>query len=237
MATIYTEEEKEQLQEESSMSFLEHLDELRKRLVRIAAFVMIAFIVSWIFSDRIYDFLQVPVQKAIFEAKLGNTQKLPVPIEALIDQPDDTELLFPLPKEFTIGSKQTGYILTQPGTSVLVKVQHDENGLVQLVTAKPCLINEDTVLKAGYVIPRELYSSGTISVGSDGQLVVGTVQGAFNLYIKVTFFAAIFFAVPIILVQAWGFIAPGLYPHEKRYAIPLILMASVCFIVVCAFAY
>jgi sec-independent protein translocase protein TatC len=237
MATAYTEEEKELIEEESSMSFLEHLDELRKRLIRVAAFVMLAFVVSWIFSDRIYDFLQVPVQKAILEAKLGNTQKLPAPIEALSDQPDDTELLFPLPKEFTIGSKQTGYVLTLPGTSVLVKVQHDENGLVQLVTAKPCLINENTVLKAGFVIPRELYSSGTVSLGSDGQLVVGTVQGAFNLYIKVAFFAAIFFAVPIILVQAWGFIAPGLYPHEKRYAMPLIVMASACFMLGCAFAY
>jgi sec-independent protein translocase protein TatC len=232
MATIFTEEEKEQLEEESSMSFLEHLDELRKRLIRVAAFVMITFIVSWIFSDRIYDFLQVPVLQAMAEAKREYLPKLDAPIGALSDLPDDTELLFPFPKEFRIGN-----VLTLPGTSVPVKIQRDDAGLVQLVTAKPAIINANTVLKEGYVIPRTLYDASNISLGSDGQLVVGTVQGAFNLYIKVAFFAALFFAVPIILVQAWGFIAPGLYPHEKRYAIPLILMASICFVLGCAFAY
>ncbi len=233
MATAYTEEEKELLEEESSMSFLEHLDELRKRLIRIAAFVMIAFIVSWIFSDRIYGFLQIPVLQAMGEAKAEYTPTLKdAPVESLADVPDEAELLFPLPKEFRIGK-----ILTLPGTSVLVKVQRDDNGLVQLVTTKPAIINANTVLKEGYVIPRDLYDASNISLGRDGQLVVGTVQGAFNLYIKVAFFAALFFAVPMILVQAWGFIAPGLYPHEKRYAMPLILMASVCFILGCAFAY
>jgi sec-independent protein translocase protein TatC len=233
MSTTYTEDEKELLEEESSMSFLEHLDELRKRLIRVAAFVMIAFVLSWIFSDRIYAFLQVPVLRAMAEAKRQYATKLPDPlVVALADVPDNTELLFPLPKEFRIGN-----VLTLPGTSVLVKIQRDEAGLVQLVTSKPAIINENTVLKDGYVIPRTLYDASNISLGSDGQLVVGTVQGAFNLYIKVAFFAALFFAVPIILVQGWGFIAPGLYPHEKRYAIPLILMASVCFVLGCAFAY
>ncbi|MFY9572398.1 MAG: twin-arginine translocase subunit TatC, partial [Blastocatellia bacterium] len=69
------------------------------------------------------------------------------------------------------------------------------------------------------------------------QLVVGTVQGAFNLYIKVAFYAAIFFAVPFLLVQVWGFVSPGLYPHEKTYAAPIIIMASVFFLLGTAFAY
>jgi sec-independent protein translocase protein TatC len=74
-------------------------------------------------------------------------------------------------------------------------------------------------------------------MGRDNQLVVPTVQGAFNLYIKVSFYAAIFFAVPFLLVQVWGFVAPGLYPHEKGYAAPIIIMASVFFLIGCAFAY
>ena len=66
---------------------------------------------------------------------------------------------------------------------------------------------------------RTLLSAATI------KLVVPTVQGAFNLYIKLSFYAAIFFAVPFLLVQVWGFVAPGLYPHEKKYAAPIIIMA------------
>src|SRR6185503_858837 len=69
--TSYTEtyDEKDAEIEEGSMSFLDHLDELRSRLIRVAMFVMIAFVLCWVFSDTIYGFLQVPVQAAMFKAK------------------------------------------------------------------------------------------------------------------------------------------------------------------------
>src|SRR5262245_61734042 len=51
------------------MSFLEHLDELRKRLIRCMAFVLLASMVAWFLSDRIYNFLAYPVQKALAEAQ------------------------------------------------------------------------------------------------------------------------------------------------------------------------
>ena len=46
------------------MSFLEHLDELRKRLIRSFIFVFLAASISWFFADRIYNFLAVPVERA-----------------------------------------------------------------------------------------------------------------------------------------------------------------------------
>jgi sec-independent protein translocase protein TatC len=93
------------------------------------------------------------------------------------------------------------------------------------------------VIPAGFTVPRELVKATAALKGPDGQLVVGNVQGAFNLYIKVSFYAAIFFGVPFILTQAWGFVSPGLYPHEKKYAVPFILLASVFFLLGTAFAY
>ena len=50
MATYAESEESEPLSEEGTMSFLDHLDELRKRLIRSALFIAIAFVVCWIFS-------------------------------------------------------------------------------------------------------------------------------------------------------------------------------------------
>ena len=49
------------------MSFLDHLDELRKRLIRSALFIAVAFVVCWVFSGYIYNFLQVPVLAAMRE--------------------------------------------------------------------------------------------------------------------------------------------------------------------------
>ena len=48
---------------------------------------------------------------------------------------------------------------------------------------------------------------------------------------------AIFLAMPYILFQIWGFVAPGLYQHERRFALPLIVSSIVLFYVGVAFAY
>jgi sec-independent protein translocase protein TatC len=54
-------EDKPEPEESGKMSFLEHLDELRKRLIRIAAYIALGFVVSAFFARRIYDFLAVPI--------------------------------------------------------------------------------------------------------------------------------------------------------------------------------
>jgi sec-independent protein translocase protein TatC len=60
---------------------------------------------------------------------------------------------------------------------------------------------------------------------------------AFMLYMKMAFFVGIFVASPYILYQVWAFIAPGLYPHEKGYAIPFIVFGTVFFVLGGAFGH
>lgn len=54
---------------------------------------------------------------------------------------------------------------------------------------------------------------------------------------KLTFFVALFIAMPIVLYQVWAFVAPGLYKKEKRFAIPLLASSIVLFYLGIAFAY
>ena len=54
---------------------------------------------------------------------------------------------------------------------------------------------------------------------------------------KTTFFVSLFIAMPVVLFQAWQFIAPGLYRNEKRLAIPLMISSILLFYVGMAFAY
>ncbi|HVJ36234.1 MAG TPA: twin-arginine translocase subunit TatC [Stenotrophomonas sp.] len=61
--------------------------------------------------------------------------------------------------------------------------------------------------------------------------------GAFFAPMKLTFFVAVFIAVPWLLYQAWAFVAPGLYQREKRLAMPLLASAVLLFYAGCAFAY
>ena len=119
------------------MTFLEHLDELRVRLVHSLASLVVGFGLCWRFADRIFHFITQPMREAY------------------------------------------------PG--------------IQFI----------------YTEPTE----------------------AFFLYMKMAFFAGIFVAAPYILYQAWAFIAPGLYPHERTYAVPFILFGSLFFIAGGAFGH
>ncbi len=60
---------------------------------------------------------------------------------------------------------------------------------------------------------------------------------ALILYMKMSFFVGIFVAAPFLLYQVWAFIAPGLYKHEKVYAVPFILMGTFFFIAGAAFGH
>jgi sec-independent protein translocase protein TatC len=61
--------------------------------------------------------------------------------------------------------------------------------------------------------------------------------GAFFTLTKVSFLAAVLLALPWVLYQAWAFVAPGLYEHEKRFALPLIVSSVFFMVVGIGFAY
>ncbi len=72
----------------------------------------------------------------------------------------------------------------------------------------------------------------------EGSSMIATgVASPFLVPFKLTLFAAVFIAIPFILHQAWSFIAPGLYKHEKRFAAPLLISSIFLFYAGIAFAY
>ena len=70
-----------------------------------------------------------------------------------------------------------------------------------------------------------------------GQMIATDVVGVFMVPMKVALMVAFLVALPYILYQVWAFVAPGLYAHEKRLALPLVLASVVLFFVGMAFAY
>lgn len=120
------------------MSFLEHLDELRKRIIHAVIAVFVGFLVACFFIQQLFDFIMKPLQGML-----------------------------------------------PPG----------------------------------------------------GNLVYTDPTEAFVLYIKIAAIAGLLIASPAVMAQVWLFIAPGLYAHEKRLAIPFVLMSSVFFIGGAAFSH
>ena len=72
---------------------------------------------------------------------------------------------------------------------------------------------------------------------SGGSMIATDVVGVFLVPVKVTLLVAFLIALPYVLYQVWAFVAPGLYAHEKRLALPLVVTSSLLFFVGMAFAY
>lgn len=72
----------------------------------------------------------------------------------------------------------------------------------------------------------------------EGATMIATdVASPFLTPFKLTMMCSLFLAMPVILHQIWGFIAPGLYKHEKRIAVPLLVSSIILFYSGMAFAY
>src|SRR5215207_9910152 len=117
------------------MSFLEHLDELRKRLVNSVVIVVVAFFFCWFVSDKIYSFLEVPIRQALSEAErvelpvkgmTGDEKILPL---SSLKQGDQGRFVFDR-------ATKLGASVVQPGTSVQAIVSNDSEGLVGLFTTE-----------------------------------------------------------------------------------------------------
>ena len=67
--------------------------------------------------------------------------------------------------------------------------------------------------------------------------VITQVQGLMMVKIQVGLISGIILSLPIILFQLWRFISPGLKKKERRYAIPIILSATICFIIGALFSF
>jgi sec-independent protein translocase protein TatC len=72
---------------------------------------------------------------------------------------------------------------------------------------------------------------------SGATLIATSVVAPFTVPFKLALVLAIGIAIPFVLYQAWAFVAPGLYKHEKKLAVPLLISSIVLFYMGAAFAY
>ena len=217
------------------MSFLDHLDEFRRRLVKSVIIVVIAFVLCFSVSKQIYNFLDVPIRRALSEA-----ERREIPVEGLTGDE----------KVFSLSNLQEGeavsYVfdratklgtsVVSPGTSVKVKVLRDTTGNLGLFTDDPVVIG-NAVLPKGIRLPGDFNLQNVQEASEEERLIVTTATEPFTLYVTVSLYSAIALSIPFLLWQIWGFISPALYRHERAYVTPFIALSSVSFVSGAAFAY
>lgn len=216
------------------MSFLEHLDELRRRLVRCILVVTVAFLLCWNYSGYIYNFLAVPVYRALAEA-----QQRQIPTVGLTGN----EKILPI-SNIKIGDKgryvfdrdtrlEGGRVVA--GTSVNAIFGEDSEGKAGLFTDEP-IFTANAIIPKGMRIPVDITSPIKDDFGG-AKMIVTTATEPFTLYVTVSLYSAIAISMPFLLLQIWGFISPALYRHERSYVTPFILLSTISFILGAAFGY
>jgi sec-independent protein translocase protein TatC len=217
---------KQEIELGGQMSFLEHLDELRRRLVRSILAIGLAFIICWTYSDQIFNFLAVPVEREIANA----TQNVIQSNEnfKIIKDGDIAKYVFPKATNF-------GSAVLPVGTTVNSKIEKCGESIF-------CVMTEEDLIIGSLVIPKgtkvsELTGAGTRTRNSEEQLIITTAVESFTLFVTVSLYGAIALAVPFLLWQIWGFISPALYPHERKYVTPFIGLSTISFVIGAAFAY
>jgi sec-independent protein translocase protein TatC len=217
------------------MSFLEHLDELRSRLIRSILFVFLAATVCWFISDRIYAFLAIPVERALAEAQrrqvpinglTGNERILPL---TSVQENDVGRYIFP-------AETKLGASVIPAGASVMARAVKDSQGQLGMFTDEP-LYAGNTIIPKGVRLPVDFKALPEAYSGISDKLIVTSAMEPFALYVKVSLYAALCLSVPFLLWQIWAFVSPGLYPHERAYVTPFIALSSISFVLGAMFAY
>ena len=75
------------------------------------------------------------------------------------------------------------------------------------------------------------------SLPQGAHMIATGVITPFLIPMKIAFMAGFILALPFILYQAWAFVAPGLYAHEKRFVLPLVVSSTILFVTGMAFCY
>src|SRR5205085_3404168 len=116
------------------------------------------------------------------------------------------------------------------------RVARGPDGQLGIFTDEP-LFAGATVIPKGVRLPVDFLAQPGALSDREGQLVIHTALEPFSLYLEVSLYAALCLSVPFLLWQIWAFVSPGLYPHERGWAFPFVLMSSVSFVGGAAFAY
>ena len=126
----------------------------------------------------------------------------------------------------------------QPGDQEMPLVSHLTELRTRLLR---CIIAVLVIFLCLFYFAQDIYALVAAPLRAylpEGATMIATgVASPFLTPFKLTLVVSLFLGMPVVLQQIWGFIAPGLYTHEKRIAVPLLISSILLFYAGMAFAY
>jgi len=224
-----------------------HLAELRNRLAISVAAVLAMFVVAFVFHNPILTWVTQPLNDALAQVKIivekrdNGTWK--------VQHPDTNQsapaAASPQSKPTTLPAQATALHNDLFKASELLVERHKDRTDIDLsiLLERAAHSAQEMATASQKLLDRLETEDNTTAPASRassdfwGSITTHQVGGAFFVALKVSFFAGLFFALPIILWQLWLFIAPGLYDNEKKMVTPFVVGGSTMFTIGVLFAY
>ena len=208
----------------STMTFGEHLEELRGCLIRAAAGLMLGVVVGFLVARPVVHLIEEPLRRALgdyyskraLETVAGWTgSPLPYSEAEIRDAIENQGLSFDLREVHpdrlarTLGPDHSG-----PSSPATQDEPAAETPSEQSVAASVKPAVQPGRFDADSLVPVLLWQP----LARDPRVSITTLsaQEAFGIYVKAAILVGIVLASPWIFYQLWMFVAAGLYPHEKR---------------------
>ena len=197
-----------------------HLAELRKRLSISILAIFVMFGVAFGFHNTILTWVTKPLNDALIQ------------VGSVIESQNKTEW------KIKTEENATKAVIAKNPSELSLDAQKSLESAATEADPKlaPLLIQASNAIKALTHELKRLDKKITIQ-SFEGKITTHQVGGAFFVALKVSIFAAIMFALPVILWQLWLFIAPGLYDNEKKLVLPFVFGGTTMFAIGVLFAY
>ncbi len=213
--------------EKSSMTFGEHLEELRIALVKSSIWLGLGMILGLLLATQVVDYMQVPLEKSLenfYKKKslreIAETTGTPVPADLEAWMKDNkvvSQYVWIDPRRLSLGSLP---VPTDPVPTADAPTADAPTADAPIGTA-----TSQSASAAQYMADAD--SEGTpdpskmiklrMFVGVKASTEALGLQEPFMIWLKAAFVVAAVVASPGIFYHLWQFISSGLYPHERRY--------------------
>jgi sec-independent protein translocase protein TatC len=204
----------EDLFESSKMTFGEHLEELRRALIKATLSLIIGFLIGLVFAGDLVNYVQTPLKAALMDYRLRQAKK---EYRQLLEQQRTEGLAVPADLDAAAELFAKEGLVTQDHlvdrydiAELFANIASGRTDDLNLPDRPP-----DHVIKREDLLPLRIYHR----IEDDPRVrVIGLgVQEPFVVYMKAAFVLGAIIASPFIFYFVWEFVAAGLYPHEKRY--------------------
>ena len=225
------------------MSFIDHLEELRTRLVRVLVTMAVAtFAIFIFFSDNLIEIIKYPVTRA---KMAGEISLLPVLYSDEKDEDGTQEEMADGESATTAADASVASATAASATAASATAASATAASASVAGATIASVTQGAVVQVEGGSTEDAAQTGPAvteeeTSEKDEELVrfISTYPlELFKTKIKISFVASLFLMFPYLFFEAWMFVSPGLYKRERHFILPTVISTWFCFVLGGLFAY